>query len=477
MIRTHHLQMEIGEIEPRFVELDPSSRDKITMTLRGLQGLYCDDEARHKLFQKLESCIPDYKKQQTGRESITLWQSTVLAVIRLGCDLDYDTLANLARNHGDLRGIMGVGMFSNIKFARQSIWDAINRISPDLLEEINTIVVDSAHKTLGLTDDLQTRCDSFVVHSNVHFPTDINLLMDAMRKVVTLTAELADELEIGGWRKANYNLEKIRSLYRKTSKLKQSRSQDPKKKEERQDAIIESHKEYINTCLRVLDLADNTLKELPFIPLTAPIAEIRKYIEYGRVLSSQIERRVINGETIPHHEKIFSIFEEYTEWISKGKAGVRQELGLNTCIMSDQHGFILTHHVMQKESDVDVAVPIVRKAANLFKISSVSFDKGFHSPANQETLPEIIEVIVLPAKGYKNAERREQESTPQFKALRRAHSAVESAINALESCGLSRCRDRTEVGFKRYVALGVIGRNLKTLGAKLLERERQQQAA
>jgi len=34
----------------------------------------------------------------------------------------------------------------------------------------------------------------------------------------------------------------------------------------------------------------------------------------------------VEGETIPHNEKVFSIFEEHTEWISKGKAGVSQEL-------------------------------------------------------------------------------------------------------------------------------------------------------
>jgi hypothetical protein len=32
----------------------------------------------------------------------------------------------------------------------------------------------------------------------------------------------------------------------------------------------------------------------------------------------------MEGEKIPHEEKVFSIFEGHTEWISKGKAGVPQ---------------------------------------------------------------------------------------------------------------------------------------------------------
>ena len=34
---------------------------------------------------------------------------------------------------------------------------------------------------------LRGRCDSFVVETDVHYPTDSNLLYDAMRKVITLT--------------------------------------------------------------------------------------------------------------------------------------------------------------------------------------------------------------------------------------------------------------------------------------------------
>ena len=69
---------------------------------------------------------------------------------------------------------------------------------------------------------------------------------------------------------------------------------------------------------------------------------------------NQIRRRVILGETIPHAEKVFSVFQSHTEWISKGKAGVPVELGLRVCIMEDQHRFVLHHQVMQKQTDDQV---------------------------------------------------------------------------------------------------------------------------
>ena len=98
----------------------------------------------------------------------------------------------------------------------------------------------------------------------------------------------------------------------------------------------------------------------------------------------QTTRRVIHGEVIPHEEKVFSIFEPHTEWISKGKAGVPVELGVKVCILEDQHQFILHHRVMEKETDEQVCIPMVVEAKKRFpKLNACSFDKGFHSPANQ----------------------------------------------------------------------------------------------
>ncbi len=90
---------------------------------------------------------------------------------------------------------------------------------------------------------------------------------------------------------------------------------------------------------------------------------------------------------IPHKEKVFLIFEEYTEWISKGKAGVPVELRLKMSVLEDQHGFILHHHVMQHETDDQIAISMVGQAQNNFpSLNACSFNKGFHSPANQKGL-------------------------------------------------------------------------------------------
>lgn len=188
--------------------------------------------------------------------------------------------------------------------------------------------------------------------------------------------------------------------------------------------------------------------------------------------SSRSRRRVLLGEAIPHGEKVFSIFQPHTEWISKGKAGVPMELGLRVCIVEDQTRFILHHKVMEKISDEQIAAPIVTETKERFgQVVAFSFDKGFHSKANQAHLTESLDLLVLPRKGRLSALDRARESEPEFIRLRQQHSAVELAINALEAHGLDKCPDHGIVGVRRYVALAVVARNIQRLGAALRQKE------
>lgn len=179
-----------------------------------------------------------------------------------------------------------------------------------------------------------------------------------------------------------------------------------------------------------------------------------------------------DGESIPHHEKVFSLFEQQTEWINKGKAGVLVELGLKVCIVKDQYGFILHHRVMERETDDKIAISIVEETQGMFPdFQSCSFDKGFHSTENQKKLSELLREVTLPRKGKLSAINREIENSENFKRARRKHSAVESSINALENHGLDKCPDHGLHGFKRYVALAVVARNIQIIGDLLQKKE------
>ncbi len=243
--------------------------------------------------------------------------------------------------------------------------------------------------------------------------------------------------------------------------------------------VIDAHQDYLALAQRYLDKAKGTLAVLEqrgFVSEWDVVKklEIEGFMAHAERQIDQIRRRVIQGQTIPHDEKVFSIFEPHTEWISKGKAGVPVELGVKVCLLEDQYQFILHHQVMEKQTDDQVTVPMVSCAKRRFpQLVACSFDKGFHSTANQVALQDHLTLIALPRKGKLSKSAQELEQSADFVRARRAHSAVESAINALEVHGLDVCRDHGITGFKRYVAWAVVTRNIHRIGALLWQQEQQ----
>ena len=256
--------------------------------------------------------------------------------------------------------------------------------------------------------------------------------------------------------------------------MKHSSSKNPDKQIEQKRMIINSHLAYLNLATAAVDKIKASLIGIitDDILIDLRLEKLAKFIGYAEHQINLINRRVVNGETIPHHEKVFSIFQEHTEWISKGKAGKPVEFGLRICIVKDQFGLILHHRVMQNETDDKVAVPLIEKTLEYFpNLKSCSFDKGFHSPYNQEKLAELLNDVYLPRKGKLSAINKAIEDSPTFKAARCKHSAVESSINALENHGLDRCPDHGLHGFKRYIGLGILARNLQIIGNVIQQKE------
>ena len=470
-------QLQLGATTIEKIRINLNSRDDIPPLLLGLQYIYTNVELREKVFAILEENISTDTDNDTGRPGMDLWNILVFGVLRLNLNWDYDRLTEMANNHKTIRMMVGHGSFTDdYEYKLQTLKDNVALLTPKLLEKINTVVVEAGHDIVKKKDDedLQGRCDSFVVETNVHYPTDINLLFDAIRKMISLVAALSSLSGLNGWRQSKHNIKMIKRLFRKAQQLKRSTSKNQAKKDARKKLIKAAHQEYIDIAVTFINKSRATIKQVNSggLMTIALISEIEKFIAHAERQIDQTRRRVILGEKIPHAEKVFSLFEEHTEWISKGKAGVPVELGLRVCVLEDQYGFILHHCVMENETDDQVAVPMVEESKEKFSsLTACSFDKGFHSPANQKNLQKHLDNVILPRKGKLSVKNKEREYSPDFIKARHQHSAVESAINALEVHGLDRCPDHGLHGFKRYVALAVLARNIQQLGVKLRKKE------
>ncbi|NRA12742.1 MAG: ISNCY family transposase [Crocinitomicaceae bacterium] len=466
----------LGVIIIENIKLDPNCRDEITKTLRGLKEIYREKPLLKKIETVLHKLIPEGISWDEGRQGMDIWVIFVLGTLRLSCNWDFDKLKNCFDNHRKIREIAGVDCFCDFDsvIGRQTLHDNISLFTPEIAKEINKLVVDFGHNFLFPKEkELETRCDSFVFETNVHFPTDFNLLKDSVRKILSIGSDLAKSLNMSGWRETKSQLDKFQSLYNSLSKMRHSNSQKEEQKEKRRQKIEDAVRDYLKVAQTYLLKAKALYK-----CLNEENPELELHIDYTELFINQISRRVLNGETIAADEKIYSIFEPHTEWICKGKAGVRQELGVKVCIVEDQFGFILNHRIMNKEQDKDIAVEMTRDVQKLFPmLKSISFDKGFYSKKdkdgnNNQSKIEMLNVTAhLPVKGRRNKDAETRENSAEFIVARKQHPAVESAINALESHGFDRCPDKGSSNFERYAAMAISASNIHHIGAIIMARE------
>ena len=280
-----------------------------------------------------------------------------MGVLKQGLGCDFDRLHELVNQHRTVREFLGHGAFSQgDTYELQTIIDNVYLLTPELVSQIGRLVVESGHAVARKKpgEPLRGRCDSFVVETDVHYPTDVNLLWDAMRCLLRELGRAARKHNIGGWRQWRHLTREVKKCFNKVRSTRRAKSQPDR---------VEA---YLERCWHWVGRAEESCKELEQAGVAQSIT-IQALIVHARRQMDQVERRLLKGETIAHDEKVFSIFEEHTRWVSKGKAGCAVELGVPVCVVEDQFQFILHHKILWEGSDTDIAVSIINETQALHR--------------------------------------------------------------------------------------------------------------
>ncbi len=227
-------QLAIGQIDIERIPLDPQSRDDIPAVLRGLQQIWSDAELRAKLFTLLETHLladkskadsADSERQaygpcldaRNGRPGMSLWSILVLGLLRQGLNCDYDRWHELAGQHRSVRRMMGLSDWDSTVASCRTITRNVSLLTPQLLAAVNRLVVGAGYEVLGqdVAGELAARCDSFVVETDVHYPTDVSLLWDAMRSLLRTIARASEAQGETGWRQHKKLEGKVRRLFQR----------------------------------------------------------------------------------------------------------------------------------------------------------------------------------------------------------------------------------------------------------------------
>lgn len=467
-------QLTLGCTPIHEVSIPTKTRSHMAALVAALQYIYITPEWNQRIFALLSEKIEKGKKK-TGRSGMSLWEIFVLGQVRLCMNTSYDELHHQANFDTLLRGVLGVlptDFSVGKQYEYQNIYDNVTLLDEELLKEINDVIVAVGHEVFKKKEEdaLRLKTDSFVVETEVHFPVDYTLLWDSARKCI----DTIGKLKVAGWRKSKDWRRALKNLMRTVG---QTSSSGGKNKEQRLQAAVSKYLKKAGVLeKKVAQLLASPLPELT--TTLVGMARLQELDYYHQMLAKHIdlvERRLIKKETIPHREKVFSIFQPYTEMIKKGKLRPNIEFGKKLFVTSDHYHLIVDWQIGEQQADNALTLTIAQRLDKKYPIQSLSVDRGFSDREDKALLKEFIPEVIMPKKGKPNREEQATESAPAFKKLKNKHSAIESNINELEHRGLDRCPDRSRRSFNRYIGLSITAYNLHKIGRKLIQLQREEE--
>ena len=289
------------------VPLNLNCRDEIIPILRALQHVYGDIGLRQEILDLIGNDVNADSSADQGRKGLDYWTIMVLAAVRLGCNLDYDKLQDLAEQHRTLRLIMGIGDWEDqTDFDWRRIRDNLCLLRPETIAKINQAIVAAGHKLVP--DAIETvRGDTFVVETNIHYPTESSLIQDGLRKVAKLAADLATIHGQPGWRQHEHVLRNVKKIVRQINRLSRAKSQGA-------DRLKPGYRKLLTLAEDLLQRARQLLAALAFCTegagidwlgagLTGPCEELWHYVLLTEKVCDTARRRVLLGETVPNEDK------------------------------------------------------------------------------------------------------------------------------------------------------------------------------
>jgi len=202
----------------------------------------------------------------------------------------------MVNHHQTIRQILGHANFDNT-YKLQTLKDNVSLLTPSVLDQINQVVIKAGHQQFKKNEVIKGRCDSFVVETDVHYPTDTNLLYDAIRIILMCITKLCKRFELTSWNDSFEQIQEIKNSLHRLQKLKHSTSKDEEEKQKK--VIIDAHRSYLNLVKTKLEQVFATLKKLleqnQTFEIETELSKIQHFIKHAERQIDQIDRRVIKG--------------------------------------------------------------------------------------------------------------------------------------------------------------------------------------
>jgi len=399
-------------------------------------------------------------QSEYGRGGYTSEQILRSIVVMFIEEKSYRDTVILVENSEFLRNFIKLGNKGMMDFT--FLCKAFTALSEETWKSVNGVLSKYAKKKEKITTE-KLRLDTTAYETNIHYPTDSSLLWDSYRTSARLMKDARDEMKQVGLAH-RFHTKKVRKLALYISR------NGGKKEKGVQHKIKSTYRKLIERVKWIVSVGEVAEKLLSIGNLKAMTvaAELKHYLPIERKITSQAERRVVMGEQVPSAEKVYSLFEEHTELIKRGKAGKPIEFGHKVLLAETGEKFIIHYETMPKQkADTELIEESLNIHGKIFGSSPtvLAGDKGFYASREQiRNLSKRIETVSICKKGRRTAEEDKRESTEEFNAGQRFRAGIEGTISVLKRAfKLSKCFFKGFKNFASSVGCAVFCHNLVML--------------
>ncbi len=340
-----------------------------------------------------------------------------------------------------------------------------NAISPETWRQMNLALAHYAVQKQAITGT-SLRLDTTAVETNIHWPTDSTLLLDLYRSVKRCLDQVR-ELEASLLRGRRFHLDAVRKLTLRITRKggrKRTSADTLKPLYRRLIAHVEQILSSASRAATTLRRGHNRDWQAQRHALADRLCSLQAV---GAQVLSQTRRRVLQGESVPNDEKIFSIFEPHTELLKRGKAGKPIEFGHMIGIQQVDEKFITDYAVFErKPAEPALLEDALASHRALFgeEPSRLAADKGYYDRGIIERLRAKIDVVSIAKKGKRTAKETEEEHDPIFRHAQRFRAGVEGTISYLKrALGLARCLCKGWRNYQSTIGASIFAHNLLIL--------------
>jgi IS5 family transposase len=341
-----------------------------------------------------------------------------------------------------------------------TVWQKyISMIKAATLEKI-MVAINKIAQAEGLEDFSKARTDATAIETNIHYPTNNSLVWDCIRTFDRILAKLAEQT--GGVIRARRYNKRAKKHFAKINNTKSA------------DARKETFKKQLKLLRTSINQAEAAVALMPTLRYADELAlalakELKTLLPKAEKVYTMTHRHEILGEKVANEEKLFSIFEDHTDIIVKGKRDA--VFGHKVNLATGRSMLVIDCEILDgNPSDTKAYVGVIDRIKERYGVTprDMTTDGGYASLENQQLAKDrgIINIVFNKIVGsLKNV----TSSLSLETRLKKWRSGIEGVISNLKrGFDIFRCEWKTRAHFDAKVYWSVIAYNIRVMTGMLV---------